>query len=211
MKWVVAVVVAAALAGVAFSFIRPRPPSPDARSGETRDGVQLTRLSAQVEALQRHLDSVESRLAARPPSAAAGPGVADGAPSEQSTDVDQQRAQEAEKHHEFMAGVAQMFAAERIDPAWANRASARVESAFGSDEALREVPRNIECREKICRVEIEDDGTDRLNRRMHFIATGLADVLPNISAEHVDRGNGRGATVLFLSGQPLFQAVPQGK
>ena len=110
-----------------------------------------------------------------------------------------------------MAGIAQEFAGQKIDPNWANRASSRLEAVFGSDEVLHNLSRNVECRDQICRVEIEDDGTNRLNGRMHFIAMGLADVLPNISAEHVDQGNGRGTMVLYLSSQPLFQAVTQGK
>src|SRR5262245_51906461 len=123
MKWVVSVLIAAALAAVAFAFMQLRSASPHTTVVETTDGTRLTRLSAEVEALQRQLDALESRLAARPQVAAAGPGNADTAPSAPSTDVEQQRAEEAEKHHEFMAGVAQTFAAERIDPAWASRAS----------------------------------------------------------------------------------------
>src|SRR5215471_11689997 len=114
MKWVISAVIATALAGIAFFLLRSPSPSPDTRSGENADGVQLTRLSAQIEALQRQLDAVESKLAARPQVTATSQGVVEAPLPVQSTDAEQQRAEEAEKHHEFMAGVAQTFAAERI-------------------------------------------------------------------------------------------------
>ena len=110
-----------------------------------------------------------------------------------------------------MAGIGRTFAGQWVDPIWANHASSRLDAAFGNDEVLHNASRNVECREQICRVEIADDGTDRLSRRIPVIAMGLSDVLPNISAEHVDTGSGHGTMVLYLSSQPLAQMASPGR
>jgi hypothetical protein len=171
---------------------------------------RVEQLSGRLDAAQRQLTAVESRLAVQPAQAPAVAATDPGA-AEQVRDIDRERAEEAERHRDFMLTVQQRFAAERVDINWANRASDRVGSAFSGDDTLRNLSRKVECREQMCRVEIEDDGTGQLSTRMPVIAMGVADVLPNISAEHVDRGDGRGALVLYMSSQPFVQVAAQGK
>jgi hypothetical protein len=50
-------------------------------------------------------------------------------------------------------------------------------------------------------VQIDDDASGRLSGRMPFLALGLADVLPQVSAEHIEQANGHGAMVLYMSSQ----------
>ena len=106
-----------------------------------------------------------------------------------------------------MASIEQAFGNEKVDPAWASRASARVGSTFEGDEMLRNVTHTVECRQTTCRVQLDDDGSGRLSGRMPFLTLGLADVLPQVSAEHLDQPNGRGAMVLYMSSQRLAAAA----
>jgi len=205
VKWIVAAVIITACAGATLFLLGSPLASSDAGNDANADGAQLARLSAQVEALQRELSTVEAQLATRQAP------VPVRVPATVSRDVEQERAEEAEKQHEYVATIAQAFARQKTDPAWATRASSRVEAVFGNDEALQKMTRNVECRDQTCRVEIEDDGTGQLNGRMPFIAMGLSDVLPNISAERVDRGGDRSSMVLYLSSQPLARAAPVEK
>jgi len=122
-------------------------------------------------------------------------------PRHRPVSVEEQRARDPERPRAYMAGVEQAFANERFDAAWASGASSRVASTFDGDEILKGIARTVECRSQTCRVQIEDDGSGRLARRMPFVAIGLADVLPTISAEHIDNGNGRGAMGLYMSSQ----------
>ena len=79
----------------------------------------------------------------------------------------------------------------------ATTAATRVNAALEDDEALRDVSHSVECRQQTCRIEVGD--ADKLNERMPSIALSLADVLPNISADRVERGAGHDAMVLYLS------------
>jgi hypothetical protein len=100
-----------------------------------------------------------------------------------------------------MAGVAQAFASEKLDPKWANQATSRVSATFEGDEVLRSIEHTVECRHQTCRLQIDDDGSGKLSQRIPFITLGLADTLPSVSAEHIEQSNGRGAMVLYMSSQ----------
>jgi hypothetical protein len=54
---------------------------------------------------------------------------------------------------------------------------------------------------------MEDDGSGKLNQSLPAIAMGRADVLPEVSAERVDAGNGRSTMILYLSSQRPQQSV----
>ncbi len=72
--------------------------------------------------------------------------------------VEAQRAADAQRRHEYMASIEQAFANEKVEPMWASRASARVGSTFEGDEMLRNIAHTVECRQKTCRVQLDDDG-----------------------------------------------------
>jgi hypothetical protein len=218
MKLVAAAVVGAVFAGAVLFVVHSNQPSvvasPVAKKGGTdADHAQLAQLTAQLHELQLSLTAVRSQLAARQDESPAGrSAAAEPAQPAQSRDVEAERAAEAEKHREYMATVAQAFASEKSDPAWANRASSRVDSVFGDDNVLRNVTRRVECRQRSCRVEVADEAAAQVNERMQLVAMGLADLLPNISAEHVDQADGHRVMVLYMSSQPLIPgAATQGK
>jgi len=162
---------------------------------------QSAELAARIDELQQSVAALRAQLAAQkgarsPAQASSASG--DAKPSELES-VEAQRAADAERLHDYMTGVAQAFANEKIDPAWASRASSRVGNTFQGDETLRTLAHTVECRQRTCRVQIDDDGSGSLNARMPYITLGLADVLPQVSAEHIDQANGRGAMVLYMS------------
>lgn len=179
---------------------------PAVQASTARDCPECRQLATQIGVVEQSLALMRSQLAALrgQPSAHT---ASDANPANTPTpttpeDVAEMRAAEAEHHRDFMAGVAQRFAEEKIDGAWANRAASRIDTRFSEDNALRGMAHNVECRERTCRLEIEDDGSGRLPQSVPRLALGLVDVLPTFSAEQVERGDGRHSLVLYLSSQP---------
>lgn len=173
-------------------------------SSTAPDCPECRQLAAQIGVVEQNLALIKSQLAVLRDQPAART-VGDATPTSASMTQEQVaelRAAEAETHRNFMTGVAQSFAAERVESAWANRASSRIDTQFIEDEALRGMSHNAQCRERTCRVEIEDDGSGRLPQSVPRLALGLVDVLPSFTAEQIDRGGGRVSLVLYMSTQP---------
>lgn len=164
------------------------------------DDKEVAQLVQQVQELQGRLTSLRSQMTQLDSGAAHAVPTRDAKPVEQLS-VEEQRAQDRERLHTYMAGVEQSFANEKVDAGWSTATASKVGATFDGDEVLKSVARTVECRSQTCRVQIEDDGSNSLARRMPFIAIGLADTLPTISAEHIEHGNGRGAMVLYMSSQ----------
>ena len=166
--------------------------------------------AAQIDELRRELATMKSHVpasrAASPQRHRQRPAPAEPASLEE---MQQQRAADLESHHVYISEVAQSFAAETIDQRWAAQASQRVNAALYDHEALRTAARDVECRMQTCRVTIDDDGSGTLSRRLPSLALSLVDVLPTISAERVDQGNGRSAMILYMSAQR--EAPPRPK
>jgi hypothetical protein len=207
MKVVAGVVALAALAGALVTYFEVRAPaatavSPPAavRAVTPDDHSDSARLSQQMDDLRRRLAAIQEQLTAQQRQLGAPkstPTAVPGPPDLQA--VEAQRAADLERHQTYMAGVGQAFANERVDPAWASRTSALLAAAFEGDPMLRGVAHTVECRQQTCRVQIEDDGS--VNARLPRLAIGVADVLPTLSAERIDQGNGRNAMVLYMSSQ----------
>ena len=201
-----------AVAIAIFVYIAPGRTSPVAPATQVvaRTGDEDTaRLSTRITELQQDLVELKRALAAQrsshPPEQS--PPASGDAKVPDIESVEAQRAADAQRRHEYMASVEQAFSNEKIDPTWASRASARVGSTFEGDEMLRNIAHTVECRQATCRVQLDDDGSGRLSGRMPFLTLGLADVLPQVSAEHLDQPNGRGAMVLYMSSQRLTAAA----
>jgi hypothetical protein len=150
-------------------------------------------MKSQLASQQSQSASPHGGNAAKPPDSPNDPG-----------DVTAMRAADAERHREYMSGIAQSFTAEKIDSAWASYASTRIGTTLDRDEVLRGVAHNVECRQQTCRLELSDDPSGNLSSRMPLLAIGLADVFPTIAAERVEQGSNGSAMVLYLS----KQAVP---
>lgn len=207
-------IAAVALAGVVFvSHDRSKDMHPRDKSSSVTAAEQsrVSELSARVEALEHELTAIRMgsghnsgavpRTSASPPSPAPA--------RDASSEAEMVRAADAEQRRVYMEGVAQAFGNEKVDASWSSHMSSRVNGALEGDESLRAVAHTVECRDRTCRVELADDGSGSLSRRLPMIALGVADVLPNIAAERVDRGDGRSAMVLYMSTQAVASAPKQ--
>jgi hypothetical protein len=203
------IALAALAAAVGFYFkwhqseMTPAPPPSATRGPSSDDRTQL--MSKQIADLQRELAAVRAQMADQSHSPAA-PAIPanDPKPPQSGLGADDARAIRAadvEQHRVYMTGVAQAFAMEKIDVTWAARATSRVNAALHDHEALRGIAHDVECHTQTCRVKIEDDGSRTLDTHLPMLALSLVDVLPAISAERVDQGNGRSALVLYMSSQ----------
>ena len=180
------------------------PPLPTSQSPLARDCLQCAALGAQISDLQRNLTDIKAQLASQRGQLATehdrlGEPAKQLQPDSRVDDVEAGRAVEAERRKEYLAGIAEGFGKERVDDIWAGRASSRISAALDTDDVLRGVARKVECRWQTCRVELDDDGSGKVSTRMPFVVMGLADVLPGMNAEQVTRGDGRLATVLYMS------------
>jgi hypothetical protein len=173
----------------------------DSTGSSAGNDPRVAQLSRQVEELQRSLGAMQAQLAAQKNTPAAQPAK----PTENSPatelDVEAQRAQEAEQRRQYMAEVAAAFNNEKVDAPWAGRVSSRITSSFEGDDRLRRSLRTVECRSQTCRVQIDEDDSNEISRRMPVVSLALADVLPTLSAEHVDQGNGHRTMILYMSSQ----------
>lgn len=213
MKLLSASVALAVLAAATTVYFAQRGPgtSPASPSAPQTDSVARYRgesSAAQIDELRRELATMKSHVAGEQSRLASATSPAPAEPAS-FQEMQEQRAADLESHRVYMSDVAQSFAAETIDQRWAAQASQRVNAALYDHEALRAAARDIECRTQTCRVTIDDDGSGTLSRRLPSLALSLIDVLPTISAERVDQGNGRSAMILYMSAQR--EAPPQPK
>jgi hypothetical protein len=111
------------------------------------------------------------------------------------------RAADAERRRVYMMGIAQAFANEEIDGPWASSAALRINFALDGDEGLKGIAHKVECRHQTCRVEISDDGSQKLSNRLQLVSHGLADLFRSVRVERVDRADGGSAVVLYMSAQ----------
>jgi hypothetical protein len=209
-----AVALAALVAATVVYFDQRRPgTSPASPSAPRTDSVASDRgesSAAQIDELRRELATMKSQAAGQQSrlASATPPTPAPREPAS-AEEMQEQRAADLESHRVYMSEVAESFAAETIDQRWAAQASSRVNAALYDHDALRTAARDIECRAQTCRVTIDDDGSGTLSRRLPSLALSLVDVLPTISAERVDQGNGRSAMILYMSAQR--EAPPRPK
>jgi hypothetical protein len=195
-----AVVVAAGV-GLYFHASGSTPTAPTiVQSASPASDARVAQLTTQVEALQRSLSALQSQLARKQASA---PDRAVAAKDSQPPELDvaAQRDQELERRRLYMAGVAAGFNDEKIDPAWAARVASRVSATFEGNEELRKRLRGVECRTQTCRVQMDEDGSVALSRQMPFLSLSLVDVLPSMSVDHIDQGNGHSTMILYMSSQ----------
>ena len=184
------------------------PASSPAAGRELADAsaAHLAHATEQIEQLQRSLLALKSQLAAQQSASkeiASGQQQPSVKESSSRENVEARRAADAELYREYMAGAAQSFNNEKVDPSWATQTSSRVSATLASDDELKRYRPRVECRSRTCRVEIQDDGTGIVPTRMPHIAGAVADLFPSIAAEHIDQGNGQRMVALYLYSQPF--------
>ena len=99
-----------------------------------------------------------------------------------------------------VASIESSFRGEKEDARWSQGATSAVRTALtGADESLRSQVRSIECRSHSCRVEINADAGGQMAVDLPLVVDHLGQALPNVTAGQIDQGDGRQATVLYLS------------
>jgi len=156
---------------------------------------ELPQLRQQIEVLRREVASLRAQVA-RLPGAARVVEPEAGHPQ-----ADPQSRAEAEREDRLrLAAAEQAFRSEQRDPRWSQGATAAVRAALAElDDSLRGQVRSVECRAQSCRVEIGADSSGLLMRDLPLMLSRLGATLPSATAAQVDQGDGRQATVLFLS------------
>ncbi|HEY5808320.1 MAG TPA: hypothetical protein VIT67_10155, partial [Povalibacter sp.] len=114
------------------------------------------------------------------------------------TDSLDEAGQEAEFQH-HITGIGAQFTRESLDQRWANETGIALESVLAAEELKALAVRNIDCRTKTCRIEVEDDGSGITSGALPFLAMRMAETLPNIVSQRVDQPNGRATVVLYMS------------
>jgi hypothetical protein len=216
MRYVLIAIPLTAIAAGVCVFPGMRHPSAEplqsqARSTSSQACPQCQRLSEQIDSLQRNLVAVELKLASLQSELKAQSMQATGsAEKPDSAALEDMRAVQAaddERNRTYMAAVAQSFNNEKVNVTWATQVASRVNTTLGNDAALQGSTHSVDCRQDTCRVQIEDDGSGRLKQRLPSIIMHLGDVLPTVSAEQIDTGNGHRATVLYMSSQSSSQQL----
>ena len=108
---------------------------------------------------------------------------------------------EADRMERLRAAASEAaFRSEDYDARWSAGTAAAVRAAFSTQDGRGgDAVRNVECRSLTCRIEIGADASAEVERRLPAWIGRLGATLPNLTATRVDQGDGREATVLYLS------------
>lgn len=164
-----------------------------ASSGFDRGAVETAKLRREVADLRNQL---QARQMAEP------------APESRPKDLAAARAQAAQAMREHNAKLEQAFRDEASDPRWAPVAAAAVKGALLDEEVGLGQALAVDCRSRLCRVEIADDGSGKFTEAMPAFAMKVSDTLPRISVDYVDGPAGR-TTILYLSRDNQLPATPR--
>jgi hypothetical protein len=202
---------AVGLLGLLYLVVQPRD-KVAATAAPEPDQSQPTAGSEDVAGLRRELASLRSQVSTLrgDVSTAKDQAGSDKAATPKDTRTDDQiRADDERRYREYMAGVAEAFRQEAVDPKWAGKVSATVRTAIANDEVIRSLARDVDCRSHSCRVVIEETSANffNLNKELPAFASSLGGTLPSVSAEHVQDGSGSGSVVLYMSTRPDQQAT----
>jgi hypothetical protein len=156
--------------------------------------ANLGELRQQVTLLRREVRDQREQVARIPRTR----DVAAIAPDPRTDPVARQEAQQTERMRIATSEAA--FQGERGDGRWAQATTSAIQAALTQvDDAVRGQVRSIECRSTSCRVEINAGANDSLAQELPLVIAQLGQTLPHMTAGQIDQGDGRQATVLYLS------------
>jgi hypothetical protein len=99
-----------------------------------------------------------------------------------------------------IASTESAFRSEQSDARWSQGATASVQAALAqADESMRSQVRSVECRSQSCRVELNASPGAAPAQDLPLVIARLGQVLPHVTAGQIDQGDGRKATVLYMS------------
>jgi hypothetical protein len=175
-----------------------------ANSREDSGEDDTARLARELALLRAQVGSLGRQMVAPPRDESGGREAA--ARKDPRTET-QTRAQAEERRREHIAGLEAQFRGEASDPQWAPVATQALAAALGSSE-VGLVARQVECRSQTCRVEIPDDGSEKLNKAMPVLALQVARTLPSVVADRLESANGGATLVLYLRSGAAMPPTP---
>jgi hypothetical protein len=160
----------------------------------TESRADAPSLQAQVVALRREVQELRQQVARWPGAAAV-------AQDTRSLRSDPQARAEMERAEQNRVATSEAaFQNEVRQPQWSQRTAQDVRATLAeADPALRHLVRSVDCRSQSCRVEISPGASEEAQQNLPITLARLAGSLPNVSAGQIDQGDGRMATVLYLS------------
>lgn len=170
------------------------PPQMGVMSGATVSADETTSLKQQVALLRREVAEIRQQLLRMPGAALS----AETVPNPRTDPTARLEAEQVERQR--IASTEAAFRDEKEDPRWSQGTVASVRAAFGeADEPLRNRVNSVECRSQSCRVMIGGDTGGPAGQDLSSVMMRLAATLPKATAGQIDQGDGRPATVLYLS------------
>lgn len=160
---------------------------PSQAAGSERQSAEIARLRAEVAMLRAATASASSPETPRRPRD-------DPQAQAEAARIDQQRVSEAEA----------AFQREPFNGAWSQKASSDVQAALAASGStgvsLASAVRSVDCRSRTCRVVIDAQGGPAVQGELPLVLLRLASTLPRATGgPSTDAGDGRAATVLYLS------------
>lgn len=170
-------------------------PQMRAMSGAAMSDDETTSLKQQVALLRREVAEIRQQLARMP-------GAAETAEASANPRTDPAARAEAERvERQRIASTETAFRSEKEDAGWSRGTVTAIRAALGeADETLRSRVSGVECRSQSCRVVIGGGNSPGPSGQdLSLVLMRLAQTLPNVTAGQLDQGDGRPATVLYLS------------
>jgi hypothetical protein len=163
-------------------------------SGAAVSADETTSLKQQVVLLRREIAEIRQQLLRMP----GAPLSAETSPNPRTDPAARLEAERAEQQR--LASTEAAFRGEKEDARWSQGSLASVRAAFAeADGSLRGQVSSVECRSQSCRVVIGGDTRGAAGQDLSSVMNRLAATLPNVTAGQIDQGDGRPATVLYLS------------
>lgn len=109
------------------------------------------------------------------------------------------RAEQERQHRDYMAGVDAAFRKEPIDATWSSATASGVRAAIATDDELRRLVGDVECRSRTCRVVIAETDSGRMNKSFMTFIHRLGAALPSVAADRLEDASGAARMILYMS------------
>lgn len=168
--------------------------APMGLAGASDADASLVELRQQVALLRREVADLRGKVSRLP-------GMDDVASRQPDLRTDPAALEEAQQAERMrIASTEAAFRNEQSDARWSQGTTASVQAALAqADESMRSQVRSVECRSQSCRVEINAGAGAGPAQDLPLVIARLGQVLPHVTAGQVDQGDGRKATVLYMS------------
>lgn len=111
----------------------------------------------------------------------------------------EERAEQEQKWHEHMAEMDARFQSESRDSGWSETTSRAIRDTLEANEDMRASVRSIECRSRMCKIELLDDDSGAVAKHLPVFVLQLGSMLTTTEVDYVDQGGGRRLTTMLMT------------